>query len=160
MNTVHLHTPGEFLSIGGPVPNTNVYVLDENMKPVAIGEAGVMWGGGACVSKGYVNLPEKTAERYTLDPFAGDGFVSPPPSEKLRSTLTCRPLRRSYMFNTGDLGRWRENGELEHLGRVDDQVKVKVRSAGICVGGIIVLTTLMLRRVSAWSWTECRRPCR
>ncbi|EIW59229.1 nonribosomal peptide synthetase 12 [Trametes versicolor FP-101664 SS1] len=104
VNTVHLHTPGEFLSIGGPVPNTNVYVLDENMKPVAIGEAGVMWGGGACVSKGYVNLPEKTAERYTLDPFAGDG---------------------SYMFNTGDLGRWRENGELEHLGRVDDQVKVK-----------------------------------
>ncbi|KAI0822323.1 nonribosomal peptide synthetase 12 [Trametes gibbosa] len=104
VNTVHLHTPGEFLSIGGPVPNTSVYVLDEDLKPVAIGEPGVMWGGGACVSKGYVNLPEKTAERYRLDPFANDG---------------------SYMFNTGDLGRWRENGELEHLGRVDDQVKVK-----------------------------------
>ncbi|KAI0648045.1 nonribosomal peptide synthetase 12 [Trametes meyenii] len=104
VNTMHLHTPGEFLTIGGPVPNTNVYVLDENMKPVAIGEPGVMWGGGACVSKGYVNLPDKTAERYALDPFTNDG---------------------SYMFNTGDLGRWRENGELEHLGRVDDQVKVK-----------------------------------
>ncbi|KAI0355003.1 nonribosomal peptide synthetase 12 [Trametes cingulata] len=104
VNTVHLHTPGDFLSIGGPVPNTNVYILDENMQPVPIGEAGIMWGGGACVSKGYVNLPEKTAERYKPDPFANDG---------------------SYMFNTGDLGRWRENGELEHLGRVDDQVKVK-----------------------------------
>ncbi|KAI8969609.1 nonribosomal peptide synthetase 12 [Trametes punicea] len=104
VNTMHLHSPGEFLTIGGPVPNTNVYVLDENMKPVPIGEPGVMWAGGACVSKGYLNLPEKTAERYKLDPFTNDG---------------------SYMFNTGDLGRWRENGELEHLGRVDDQVKVK-----------------------------------
>ncbi|KAI0771248.1 nonribosomal peptide synthetase 12 [Trametes elegans] len=104
VNTVRLHTPGEFLTIGGPVPNTNVYVLDEEMKPVPIGEPGVMWAGGACVSKGYVNLPDKTAERYTLDPFTKDG---------------------TYMFNTGDLGRWRENGELEHLGRVDDQVKVK-----------------------------------
>ncbi|KAL7279919.1 hypothetical protein ACG7TL_006328 [Trametes sanguinea] len=104
VNTVHLHTPGEFLTIGGPVPNTSVYVLDENKKPVPIGEPGVMWAGGACVSKGYLNLPDKTAERYMLDPFANDG---------------------TYMFNTGDLGRWRENGELEHLGRVDDQVKVK-----------------------------------
>nr|VWP00413.1 Uncharacterized protein [Ganoderma boninense] len=104
VNTVHLHTAGTFLTIGGPVPNTNVYVLDEDMNPVPIGEPGVMWAGGACVSKGYLNLPEKTSERYKLDTFKNDG---------------------SYMFNTGDLGRWRENGELEHLGRVDDQVKVK-----------------------------------
>ncbi|KAH9922827.1 nonribosomal peptide synthetase 12 [Epithele typhae] len=104
VNTAHLHTPGEFLSIGAPVPNTNVYVLDEDMRPCPIGQAGVMWAGGACVSKGYVNLPDKTAERYKRDPFVNDG---------------------SCMFNTGDLGRWRDNGELEHLGRVDDQVKVK-----------------------------------
>ena len=73
VNTVHLHTPGEFLSIGAPVPNTNVYVLDEDMKPCPIGQPGVMWAGGACVSKGYVNLPEKTAERYMRDPFVNDG---------------------------------------------------------------------------------------
>lgn len=88
MNTTHLHTPGEFLSIGGPVPNTHVYVLDEDLKPVPIGEPGVMWGGGACVSKGYVNLPEKTAERYRLDPFANDGWVLSPPSGILRNVLT------------------------------------------------------------------------
>ena len=64
VNTVHLHTAGTFLTIGGPVPNTNVYVLDEDMNPVPIGEPGVMWAGGACVSKGYLNLPEKTSERY------------------------------------------------------------------------------------------------
>ncbi|KAG5221330.1 NRPS protein biosynthetic cluster [Salix suchowensis] len=63
-------------------------------------------GGGAGITKGYVNLPEKTEERYKLDPFMDDG---------------------SYMFNTGDLGRWREDGSLEHLGRIDDQVKIKVR---------------------------------
>ncbi|KAI0755006.1 nonribosomal peptide synthetase 12 [Daedaleopsis nitida] len=104
VNTVHLHSPDTLLTIGGPVPNTNVYVLDEDMKPVAIGEPGVMWAGGACVSKGYLNLPDKTSEKYKLDPFTNDG---------------------SYMFCTGDLGRWCEGGELEHLGRVDDQVKVK-----------------------------------
>ncbi|KAI8968791.1 hypothetical protein BD414DRAFT_541258 [Trametes punicea] len=108
VNTMHLHSPGEFLTIGGPVPNTNVYVLDDNMKPVPIGEPGVMWAGGACVSKGYLNLPEKTAERYKLDPFTND---------------------RSYMFNTEDLGRWRENGELEHLGQLG---RVNAHPWGVC----------------------------
>ena len=75
VNTVRLHTPGEFLSIGAPVPNTNVYVLDDDMNPCSIGQPGVMWAGGACVSKGYLNMPDKTAERYRLDPFVNDGCV-------------------------------------------------------------------------------------
>ncbi|KAI0051393.1 nonribosomal peptide synthetase 12 [Auriscalpium vulgare] len=103
VNTVQHHIHGSTLSIGKPTPNNNVYVLDKAMKPVAIGEVGVMWAGGAGITKGYVNLPGKTAERYKLDPFVGYGF----------------------MFNTGDLGKWRPDGTLEHLGRVDDQVKVK-----------------------------------
>ncbi|KAJ3555227.1 hypothetical protein NM688_g2696 [Phlebia brevispora] len=104
VNTAQLHTAGRPLSIGGPTPNNNVYVLDKEMRPVPIGQAGIMWAGGAGISKGYVNLPEKTAERYRLDPFTNDGRL---------------------MFNTGDLGRWRPDGTLEHLGRIDDQVKVK-----------------------------------
>jgi hypothetical protein len=63
-----------------------------------------MWVGGIGVSGGYLNLPEKTAERWKPDPFLGNG---------------------SMMFNTGDLGRWRKDGQLDHLGRADDQVKVK-----------------------------------
>lgn len=63
-----------------------------------------MWVGGLSVSRGYVNLPERTAERYKVDKFTMDG---------------------RNMFNTGDLARWNENGELEHLGRQDDQVKIK-----------------------------------
>ncbi|KAI0057826.1 nonribosomal peptide synthetase 12 [Artomyces pyxidatus] len=104
VNTTHAHVKGTSLSIGRPTPNNNVYVLDDNMAPLPIGEVGVMWAGGAGITRGYVNLPEKTAERYMLDPFTNDG---------------------SMMFNTGDLGRWRADGTLEHLGRVDDQVKVK-----------------------------------
>ncbi|KAJ7150988.1 putative nonribosomal peptide synthetase, partial [Mycena crocata] len=106
-NTVQPHTAGYPLSIGRPIPNTNVYVLSRDpssTQPVKIGETGCMWVGGVGVSNGYMNLPEKTAERYRPDPFVGGGAM---------------------MFNTGDLGRWRSDGQLDHLGRADDQVKVK-----------------------------------
>jgi len=106
-NTVQPHTPGYPLSIGKPIPNTNVYVLSRDpssTRPVPIGQTGCMWVGGVGVSNGYINLPEKTAERYRPDPFVGGGAM---------------------MFNTGDLGRWRNDGQLDHLGRADDQVKVK-----------------------------------
>ncbi|GKT53956.1 amino acid adenylation domain-containing protein [Colletotrichum tofieldiae] len=103
LNTAHLHKPGKTLSIGKPNPNTNVYVLDEDENPVPIGEPGVMWAGGPGVSRGYLNLPELTAQRYKLDKFTKDGRM---------------------MFNTGDLARWLEDGSLEPLGRKDDQVKI------------------------------------
>lgn len=104
VNTVHPHVPGEPLSIGRPTPNNTVYILDEDMKPVPIGEPGIMWAGGAGITRGYINLPGKTLERYKRDPFLDNG---------------------SFMFNTGDLGKWRPDGQLDHLGRTDDQVKVK-----------------------------------
>ncbi|KAG2001812.1 nonribosomal peptide synthetase 12 [Coprinopsis cinerea AmutBmut pab1-1] len=103
-NTMQLHIPGDIVTIGGPTPNNTAYVLDENMRPVPIGQTGVMWGGGAGITKGYLNLPDKTSERYVRDPFANDG---------------------SMMFNTGDLGKWVSNGTLQHLGRIDNQVKIK-----------------------------------
>ena len=96
VNTLHLHTAGAFLTIGGPAPNTTVYVLDEDMKPVPVGEPGVMWAGGACVSKGYVNLPEKTSERYKRDPFVNDGWV-------FFLSLSCE-LRSSLMTSIGVTG--------------------------------------------------------
>ncbi|KAF7365784.1 Nonribosomal peptide synthetase 12 [Mycena venus] len=104
VNTMHLHSPGQSLSIGSPTPNNNVYVLDEMMNPTPIGVPGIMWAGGKCVTRGYLNLPDKTNDRYKVDPFVNDG---------------------SLMFNTGDLGAWRPDGTLEHLGRIDDQVKIK-----------------------------------
>lgn len=78
LNSAHLHVPGQFLTIGTPLPNTTVYILDEDENPVAIGEKGSMWVGGAGVTRGYINLPELTSKRYKLDKFRNDGYVTHP----------------------------------------------------------------------------------
>ncbi|KAH7917970.1 acetyl-CoA synthetase-like protein [Leucogyrophana mollusca] len=104
INTAHAHEAGKPLTIGRPTPNNRVYILKKDMAPVSIGEVGVMWAAGDGVSSGYVNRPDLTRERFVADPFAQDG---------------------SFMFNTGDLGRWNVDGSLQHLGRIDDQVKIK-----------------------------------
>ncbi|GAA2394404.1 amino acid adenylation domain-containing protein [Streptomyces coeruleofuscus] len=105
VNTMGRHDPAvPLLTIGRPTPNNTVYVLDADRRPLPIGEAGEMWAGGDCVSAGYLGDDALNAERYAPDPFLGGG-------------------RR--MFRTRDLGRWTPDGELEHLGRTDDQVKVR-----------------------------------
>jgi hypothetical protein len=124
VNTLRLHVFGTKVNIGRPTANNNVYVLDEDMKPVAIGEAGRMWAGGAGVSVGYLNLPEKTQERYKPDVFTKNGQAFQLLLQSSAHTRRCRTL----MFDTGDFGRWLPDGALEHLGRVDDQVKVKART--------------------------------
>jgi amino acid adenylation domain-containing protein len=105
VNTMQRYEPRHGrLTIGAPTPNNTVYVLDEHRRPRAIGEIGEMWAGGDCVSEGYLHNEALNAERYAPDPFLGAGH---------------------RMFRTRDLGRWTEDGELEHFGRVDDQVKVR-----------------------------------
>ncbi|EXL45430.1 hypothetical protein FOCG_12816 [Fusarium oxysporum f. sp. radicis-lycopersici 26381] len=104
VNTMHQHQAGQPLSIGRPTPGNNVYILDEFLVPVPVGEVGNVWAGGAGVARGYVDLPDKTAERFRPDPFTQNG---------------------SNMYNTGDLCQWNPNGTLHILGRIDDQVKVK-----------------------------------
>ncbi|KAK4445247.1 amino acid adenylation domain-containing protein [Podospora aff. communis PSN243] len=102
LNTAHLHKQGELLTIGKPNPNTNLYILDEDENPAKIGEPGLMWVGGAGVSRGYLNLPELTAARFKPDKFTGTDM----------------------MFNTGDIGRWLPDGNIATEGRKDDQVKI------------------------------------
>ncbi|MDY7099890.1 MAG: amino acid adenylation domain-containing protein [Actinomycetota bacterium] len=105
VNTAQHYEPDTLrLTIGSPTPNNTVYVLDEHLRPCAIGEVGEMWAGGDGVTAGYLHNDELNADRYRPDPFLGGG-------------------RR--MFRTRDLGRWTPDGELEHLGRTDDQVKVR-----------------------------------
>jgi amino acid adenylation domain-containing protein len=105
VNTVqrYEHATG-LLTIGRPVPNTTVYVLDDALRPCAIGQIGEMWAGGACVTAGYVGNDALTAERYRPDPFLGGDHM---------------------MFRTRDLARWTPDGQLECHGRTDDQVKVR-----------------------------------
>ncbi|KAF4992674.1 hypothetical protein FGRMN_6987 [Fusarium graminum] len=104
VNTTHLHQAGQPLSIGKPTPGNTIYILDEFLVPVPVGEVGNVWAGGAGVARGYVDLPSKTDERFRPDPFAQDG---------------------SNMYNTGDLCQWNPDGSLHIMGRIDDQVKIK-----------------------------------
>lgn len=74
-NSAHEHVPGMPLSIGKPLANTTVYILDEDENPVHMGEQGSMWVGGDGVTRGYINLPELSAKRYKLDRFLNNGSV-------------------------------------------------------------------------------------
>ena len=92
-------------SIGRPIDNTEIYILDADRKQVPYGEAGEIFIGGPSLARGYRNRPELTAEKFVRNPF------SPNPDARL--------------YRTGDLARFLANGEIAFLGRVDEQVKIR-----------------------------------
>ncbi len=98
----------EDITIGKPIANTQIYILDKNNNPVPIGVAGELCIAGAGVGKGYLNRPDLTAEKFVPNPFA-----------------TKENHHGKVMYHTGDLARWRADGEIEYLGRIDTQVKIR-----------------------------------
>jgi amino acid adenylation domain-containing protein len=91
--------------IGQPIRNSQVYVLDANRNPAPIGVRGEIYVGGDGLALGYWRQPELTAERFVPNPIA--------------------PERSQKLYRTGDVGRWLSTGDLEYVGRMDNEVKVR-----------------------------------
>jgi acyl carrier protein len=91
--------------VGKPIANTSVYILDSHLRPMPTGAAGELYIGGAGLSIGYLNQPTETADRFVPNPFSDE------PGARL--------------YRTGDLTHYLPNGEIEFLGRIDHQVKVR-----------------------------------
>ena len=114
--------------IGRAIANTQIYLLDSYLQPVPIGVPGELYIGGIALAEGYLNRPELTAEKFIPNPFAP---LDPPRTpldkggDKFGENLDKEKEISSKLYRTGDLARFLNDGNIEYLGRIDNQVKVR-----------------------------------
>jgi amino acid adenylation domain-containing protein len=96
--------PDALPTIGTPIANTRVYILDENLQPTPLRVPGELYIGGAGVARGYLNRPDLSAERFVRDPFSNDS--------------------NAKLYKTGDMARYLDDGQIAYLGRIDEQIKI------------------------------------
>ncbi|MBD2517732.1 amino acid adenylation domain-containing protein [Nostoc sp. FACHB-973] len=125
------------VAIGRPISNAQVYILDRYLQPVPIGVPGELHIGGAGLARGYWQRPELTAEKFIENPLSNFGFsiadfgLSGDRKETKTVDITQTvnnpksKIQNPKLYKTGDLARFRPDGNLEYLGRVDDQVKIR-----------------------------------
>ncbi|MDD1420878.1 amino acid adenylation domain-containing protein [Dolichospermum sp. ST_sed1] len=132
----HLTPTNTAVSIGKPISNAQVYVLDQNQQPVPIGVPGELHIGGAGLARGYWQRPELTNEKFIENPMTDNSCgVGILPASEIQGTGKMpipqnqqnHPpnIQRPKLYKTGDLVRFRRDGNLEYLGRVDNQVKIR-----------------------------------
>ncbi|MBT2528773.1 amino acid adenylation domain-containing protein [Streptomyces sp. ISL-99] len=97
-------TPTDEVTIGRPIPGVSAYILDDELRPAAVGEIGELYLSGAGLARGYLNRPDLTAQLFMANPFAADG---------------------ERMYRTGDLASMRADGDILFHGRIDDQVELR-----------------------------------
>ncbi|MGR9052581.1 MAG: non-ribosomal peptide synthetase, partial [Gammaproteobacteria bacterium] len=96
--------PGRPITIGKPIANVRAYIVDRTLQPVPVGVVGELLIGGAGITRGYLGRPEASAEKFVPDPFGAAG---------------------ERLYKTGDLARYRSDGDIEFVGRIDHQVKLR-----------------------------------
>ncbi len=127
-------------TIGRPIDNSQVYLLDTALQPVPIGVPGELYLGGAGLARGYLNRPELTAERFIPSPLSVVSDQLQPAENKeqrtknkahgtidqgQRTTDNGQRTTDNRLYKTGDLARFLPNGEIEYLGRIDGQIKLR-----------------------------------
>jgi amino acid adenylation domain-containing protein len=114
-------------TIGRPVANTQCYILDRHQRPVPVGVAGELYVGGASLARGYLNRPELTADKFVSDPFVHLHHPEVRNAEpEIRDPKPGTPgAATPRLYRTGDVVRWTPQGEIEFLGRLDGQVKIR-----------------------------------
>ncbi|MEG4026408.1 amino acid adenylation domain-containing protein [Microcoleus sp. S13C4] len=110
-------------SIGRPIGNAQIHILDLQLQPVPIGIPGELYIGGVSLANGYINRPDLTSQRFIENPFLNsDEFLVL--SSELEENSKLR-TQNSKLYKTGDLARYLPDGNIEYMGRIDDQVKIR-----------------------------------